>query len=179
MEKRFLGESMTMPDYPDNNPKTLAGANRLPLHLVPPSAISYLAEAMADGGRKYGPYNWRESPISVSTYIAAATRHMHAYWDGEDFAKDSGVHHLAHAMACFALLLDAYSLNVLVDDRPPKGKAADIQAAYANKNKEVVKDAAKQEFSTAGDGPVNRYFDALVNGGLSDNEENLRSEDKP
>jgi hypothetical protein len=27
---------------------------------------------------------------------------------------------------------------VLVDDRPPKGKAADIQAAYANKNKEVV-----------------------------------------
>jgi hypothetical protein len=99
--------------------------------------------AMADGARKYGPYNWRESPISVSTYISAAQRHMAAYWDGEQNAKDSGVHHLAHAMACFALLLDAESLSVLIDDRPPKGKAADIQAAYANKNKEVVIDAGE------------------------------------
>jgi hypothetical protein len=163
--------------YKDNNPKTIAGAARLPLHLVPPSAVSALAEAMADGARKYGPYNWRESPISVSPYIAAAMRHLHAFWDGEDNARDSGVSHLAHAMATLAVLTDAFSVGVAIDDRPPKGKAADIQAAYANKNKEVVKDAAKQEFSTAGDGPVNRYFDALVNGGLSDNEENLRSED--
>jgi hypothetical protein len=129
--------------YPDNNPKSLAGASRLPLHLVPPSATHHLAMAMADGARKYGPYNWRESPISVSTYISAAQRHMAAYWDGEQNAKDSGVHHLAHAMACFALLLDAESLSVLIDDRPPKGKAADIQAAYANKNKEVVIDAGE------------------------------------
>lgn len=167
-----------MSNYPDNNPKTLAGAARLPLHLVPPSAISYLAEAMADGGRKYGPYNWRESPISVSTYISAATRHMHAFWDGEDVAKDSGVHHLAHAMACFALLLDAMSLNVLVDDRPPKGKAADIQTAYANKNKEVAKDAPKQESAGKGVGPVKGYYNTLVPGWVSDDEAHLRPEDR-
>lgn len=133
-----------MSKYVDNNPKTLAGANRLPLHLVPPSATAFLAEAMADGGRKYGPYNWRTSPISVSPYYAAAKRHLDAFWDGEEVAGDSGVHHLAHAMACCAIVLDALTLDVLVDDRPPKGKAADLQAAYANKHKEVVKDAPKQ-----------------------------------
>lgn len=139
-----------MNKYPDNNPKTLAGASRLPLHLVPPSATHHLAMAMADGAKKYGPYNWRTSPISVSTYISAAQRHMSAYWDGEQNASDSGVHHLAHAMACFALLLDAESLGVLVDDRPPKGKAAELQAAYANKHKEVTnKDDSRTQGPTS------------------------------
>jgi hypothetical protein len=167
--------------YKDNNPKTIAGAARLPLHLVPPSAVSALAEAMADGARKYGPYNWRESPISVSPYIAAAMRHLHAFWDGEDNARDSGVSHLAHAMATLAVLTDAFSVGVAIDDRPPKGKAADIQAAYANKNKEVVKDAATEQ--QRGSDPVqpiidriNRWTDAVVNGRVPHDEADVRPE---
>lgn len=123
--------------YPDNNPKTLVGAAKLPLHLVPPSATHYLAMAMADGAKKYGPYNWRDIPISVSTYKSAAQRHWDAFWDGEDNAPDSGAHHLAHAMACCALLLDAMSIGKLIDDRPTKGAAAQLQADY--NNKEVAK----------------------------------------
>ncbi|MCX2894355.1 DUF5664 domain-containing protein [Stenotrophomonas lactitubi] len=120
--------------YPDNNPKTAVGAAKVPLHLVPPSAKHYLALALADGARKYGPYNWRDSKISVSVYVAAAQRHIDAFWDGEDCAEDSGVDHLAHAMACFALLLDARGVGMLHDDRPTPGAVAQLQHLFSNKN---------------------------------------------
>ena len=116
--------------YPDNNPKTAIGVTKVPLHLVPPSAKHYLAEALADGAKKYTPYNWRRAAISSSVYVAAMQRHIDAYWDGEDKAADSGVHHLAHAMACCALLLDAMSIGKLHDDRPPKGESPALHLRY-------------------------------------------------
>lgn len=122
--------------YPDNNPKTMIGASKVPLHLVPPSAKHYLAMALADGARKYGPYNWRKAPISVSVYKAALERHVDAFWDGEDLAEDSKVHHLAHAMACIALMLDSISLGIINDDRPPPGTVAELQKTFA-KTKEI------------------------------------------
>lgn len=123
--------------YPDNNPKTAHGAQKIPLDLVPPSATYFLAQAFADGAKKYGPYNWRENGISASVYYAAAKRHMDRWWDGEDVAPDSGVHHVAHAMACMALILDSMTVNKLNDNRPPKGASADLQESYVtngNKN---------------------------------------------
>ena len=127
-----------MTGYKDNNPKTLVGASKVPLHLVPPSAKHFLAEALGDGARKYGPYNWRDSKISVSVYKAALERHMDAFWDGEDYAADSGVHHVAHAMACCALILDAMSIDMLVDDRPTPGAASGLQKEYVTKKEKSV-----------------------------------------
>ena len=112
--------------YPDNNPKSASGMTKVPLHLVPPSAEYFLALALADGARKYGPYNWREAAISTSVYVAACKRHIAAFWDGETLAADSGVHHLAHAMACIALMLDAMSVGKLHDDRPPAGNVVGV-----------------------------------------------------
>ena len=124
--------------YKDNNPKTLVGASKVPLHLVPPSAKHFLAEALGDGARKYGPYNWRDSKISISTYKAAMERHMDAFWDGEDYAADSGVHHVAHAMACCALILDAMGIDMLVDDRPTPGATPVLQKEYVTKKEKSV-----------------------------------------
>lgn len=121
--------------YPDNNPKTLVGASKVPLHLIPPSAKHHLALALENGASKYGAYNWRDKTISVSVYKAAMERHMDSYWDGEEAAADSGVHHVAHAMACCALILDAMSVGMLNDDRPTKGAAARLQEEYYNKEK--------------------------------------------
>ena len=124
-------------EYPDGNPKTLAGSKKVPLHLIPPSASHFLATAMEDGAGKYGPYNWRDIPVSVSPYYAAAKRHWDAFWDGEDYASDSGVHHLAHAMACCAIVLDAMTIEgCLNDDRPTNGAAARLQKEYVEKKKE-------------------------------------------
>lgn len=106
---------------PDNNPKTrVGGALKVPLHLVPATVVAHMAMAFADGGIKYQPYNWRVEPISASVYYGAARRHIDAWWEGEDTAGDSGVHHLAHAMACLAMILDTMERpGCLNDNRPP------------------------------------------------------------
>ena len=107
--------------YPDDNPKTQFGLAKVPMHLVPPVAIAHLARAFENGAGKYGPFNWREKTISSTVYYGAAMRHLMAWYDGEDLAPDSGVHHLAHAMACLAMVLDGQSIGKLNDNRPPKG----------------------------------------------------------
>lgn len=119
-----------MSGYPDGNPKTAMGALKVPLHLVPPSATHYLALAFKDGAAKYGPYNWRDAGVSASVYVAAAKRHIDAWWDGEDLSQDAEVEHLAHAMACMAIVLDAASVGMLNDDRPTKGAAGALQRSY-------------------------------------------------
>lgn len=109
--------------YPDNNPKTVFGLKKAPLHLVPPAAIRGMAEAFANGAAKYGAFNWREKMISSTVYYAAAMRHFTDWYDRidvNDAAPDSGVHHIKHTMACLAMLLDVMDSPLLNDDRPVK-----------------------------------------------------------
>ena len=113
------------------NPKARVGALKAPLHLVPPALSIGAAYALKDGAAKYGAYNWREEPINVSTYIGAILRHLYAYQDGEDDAKDSGVSHLSHIAACCALLMDSKAHGSLVDDRHT-GAAASLLEEYLN-----------------------------------------------
>jgi hypothetical protein len=106
------------PAYPDDNPKTVHGVKKTPLHLIPPVAKAALAWVMGLGAKKYGAYNWREKRVSVSVYKAAAERHLDACWAGEWLDPESGQPHVAHAMACCAILLDAAANKSLNDDRP-------------------------------------------------------------
>ena len=108
------------------NPKDLLGVKKVQLHLVPPSSIIYEALAFEDGANKYGPYNWRKNKVILSIYIDALLRHVFAYFDGEDNAPDSKKPHLAHAKACLGVLIDALETGNLIDDRPNKGKAAEL-----------------------------------------------------
>ena len=145
LSKAKIGEVVMVPNdvdtrtisYPDNNPKTLTGVTKIPLHLVPPVAIHHEALAFADGATKYGPYNWRDKQVSSSIYYAAAMRHLMAWWDGEELSEDAGVKHLAHARACLAILLDAESINKLNDDRPTKGAASALQKENIKKDVNV------------------------------------------
>lgn len=110
----------------DTNPKTAYGLAKPSPGLVPPSAILHMALAFRDGANKYGAYNWRRDPVSVSTYVDAANRHLMSWWDGEERSQHANVHHLAHAMACMAILIDAQVQGTLVDDRPEKGNAVEV-----------------------------------------------------
>lgn len=109
---------MEMPKFPDDNPKTAFGATKPGIHAVPPVALLHLGLAMADGKRKYGLTNWRENHVTAYIYYEAAFRHLASWWDGEQDAQDSGVHHLGHVMGCCAILLDAEAGGCLIDDRP-------------------------------------------------------------
>jgi len=109
--------------YPDDNPKTVLGMAKPLTFAIPPSALIHLGGAMENGRKKYGLMNWREKGVSASVYADAAERHLMAWRDGEAIADDSGCHHLAHVMACCAILLDAMECGTLNDDRPVPGPA--------------------------------------------------------
>lgn len=123
----------------ETNPKDLVGQTKLQTWLAPRPAMIALVEALTDGAHKYGPYNWRENGVRATVYISAAERHLMAYLDGENVAEDSGVHHLGHAMACFAILLDAIAQGNIVDDRPIKGASPALLKAIHLKNEEKNK----------------------------------------
>lgn len=107
--------------YPDGNPKTAIGLKKPPMQFVPPVAIFEMGQAFKDGAVKYGPLNWRASGVSSTVYYDAMLRHAMSWFDGEDVASDSKVHHLAHVMACCAILIDAERSGTLNDDRPQPG----------------------------------------------------------
>ena len=111
---------------PDSNPKTRFGVAKPPLALIPAPAMLQMAEAFRDGAAKYGAANWRKDPVSASTYVNAALRHIVAWYDGEEVAPDSKVHHLGHAAACLAIILDAQLCGTLLNDRPPPAPTGDI-----------------------------------------------------
>lgn len=115
------------------NPKDLLGIKKVQLNLVPPSSIIYQALAMEDGAKKYGPYNWRENKVIASIYVAAAMRHLQQWYDGEELAADSQKPHLAHALACLGIIVDAKETGNLVDDRPLPGAASQLIARLEKK----------------------------------------------
>jgi dATP/dGTP diphosphohydrolase, N-terminal len=104
------------------NPKDLLGVKKISITKLPPVAVLHTAHALMDGAVKYGPYNWRDKAVVASIYVDACQRHLDAWFDGEEEAADSGVHHLGHAMACLAILLDAQETGNLIDDRPAAGR---------------------------------------------------------
>lgn len=106
------------------NPKDIIGLTKPPLRLVPPALIIHVSRAMANGAKKYGPYNWRGNRVRLTVYLEAAMRHILQKLDGEDIEPDSGCTHEAHAAACMGIILDAHACGALIDDRPTKGAAA-------------------------------------------------------
>ncbi len=104
------------------NPKDRAALNRVPLHLLPHVGRVHGAMACRDGAIKYGPYNWREKPISLMGYLGAMERHIAAIAGGEWCSTDTDppVPHLGHIVATASILLDAHEAGTLMDDRPEK-----------------------------------------------------------
>lgn len=112
-----------VPRYPQKapNPKQAYGDLKVPLGLVPPSAIALIATAMSVGANKYGPFNWRDDPVELMTYIHAMERHLYAFRDREDIDPESGCWHLALLGAGNAIMMDAIVGNTAIDNRPTAG----------------------------------------------------------
>ena len=111
-----------------SNPKEAIGAVKLNFHLVPDTMPAYACIAFTEGAYKYGAYNWRVHGVRASTYYSALNRHIKKWWNGEDMDPKTKVPHLANAMACIAIILDAGFLGKLTDDRPPKADLARLLA---------------------------------------------------
>lgn len=102
------------------NPTDVMGRMKPGLGNVPPGPLYAEARAFDAGAAKYGAFNWRGIPIKASVYHDACKRHLDQWFHGNDHAADSGVHHLAHAVACLLILLYAEQQQSLKDNRPPR-----------------------------------------------------------
>lgn len=105
-----------------SNPKDAIGSDKLPLHLWPTTATAMGCVGMMEGLSKYGRNNFREHGVRASVYVAACKRHLDAWFEGEDCAPDSGVPHLANALSCIAIIVDAKAAGKLNDDRNYRGE---------------------------------------------------------
>lgn len=110
----------------EDNPKDTIGSAKLPIHLWPETATMMGCVAMLDGALKYGRCNWRIAGVRASIYVDACRRHLGAWFEGEDADPDSGLPHLAHALACLAIIVDAEAAGMLHDDRQWPGGHRDL-----------------------------------------------------
>lgn len=108
-----------MNDTKPSNPKDAIGSKKLMMHLVPSTMNVYAAMAFTEGALKYGKYNWRVAGVRASIYLDALARHIAKWTNGEECDPDTGVPHLANALACLAIIVDAKVSGMLTDDRPP------------------------------------------------------------
>jgi len=108
------------------NPKDKIGKTKVPLSYLSGPSLVHEALAMKNGADKYGRGNWRDDPVCATIYIDAALRHIFSWLDGVEYAEDSGIHHLGHAKATLAIILDAMEQGTLIDDRPAMGTMAGV-----------------------------------------------------
>ncbi len=113
-------------DFKETNPKDQAATSRLDLTVFPDTALAYGALAFTEGHCKYGAYNYRVAGVQSSVYVAACRRHLMKWFNGEECDPKTKVPHLANALACVAVLIDAVECDKLNDDRPPKAEVAEL-----------------------------------------------------
>lgn len=88
--------------------------------LIPWDAVEQVARVMTLGAAKYGDRNW-ENGLSHGRLLAAAFRHLTAYWlhkEEADLDPEFKTHHLANAACCVLMLLSSILRNLGEDDRP-------------------------------------------------------------
>lgn len=104
-------------DVRDTNPKRQYGQSKPGIYNVPLVPLFELGRVMGNGAEKYGAFNWRKDPVSYTTYLDAIFRHWATVSEGEDHDPYSRLPHLAHIMACCAIVIDAHKHGTLIDDR--------------------------------------------------------------
>lgn len=134
-ERAFEVVAKTAESWKETNPKDMVGVRKAGLSYVPMNVVAEMGLGMLDGGCKYGRHNYRAAGVRASVYFDAAMRHLIAWWEGEDLDPDTaeldaagqsvpgtGVHHVAKALTCLAVLRDAQLQGMCEDDRPPRSK---------------------------------------------------------
>lgn len=141
-----------------SNPKDIIGSTKVPLGLVPPLTMAYLAIGHLEGDLKYGRVNWREAGVRFSIYLDAMLRHIGKLRDGEWEDQVTKVPHLASALCCASIIIDAKHAGKLIDDRPKSNEATsediDQLSKVVQNLQEIFKDKKPIDYFI--DGPKQR-----------------------
>lgn len=92
---------------------------KLPMHLVPPSMITAMAEVMQAGAEKYEERNW-EKGMKWSIVYGCLMRHLMKWWQGADIDETDGINHIKKVLGNAAMLVEYLETHPDLDDRPHK-----------------------------------------------------------
>ena len=81
--------------YDDNKPR---------YDLIPKQPLEDIAKVLTFGAGKYSDDNWKKVESGRARYYSATIRHIEAWRAGENLDSESGLPHLAHAMATLMFL---------------------------------------------------------------------------
>ena len=99
---------------------------KVPLDLIPLSAMIECARVFDYGRNKYAAWNWAKG-MDWSVPYGCLLRHMAAWFDGEDNDPESGLPHLGHAM-CNLVMLSTFARTYREgDDRPARWLGASVE----------------------------------------------------
>lgn len=85
--------------------------NKPDYSLIPPNALDDVARVLTYGAMKYSRENWHKLDNAEMRYFAAAQRHLWAVKRGEKLDPETGISHLAHAIASIMFLLEFEYIN--------------------------------------------------------------------
>lgn len=78
--------------------------------LLPVYPIEEAVKVFTFGAKKYGDNNWRKIENPHDRYYAALMRHIIPWRKGEIIDPESGLPHLAHAIANLVILMEYYRM---------------------------------------------------------------------
>lgn len=110
---------------------------KLRVDLIPISTFQAIGDVLTYGTKKYDSDNWRKG-LAWGRVYGSLLRHLMAWWSGEDFDSESGLHHLSHVLTNAAFLREYTETHPELDDRPKRietfdekiGKALDKTRKY-------------------------------------------------
>lgn len=81
-----------------------ADAGKPAWDLLPYDQLGDVVDVFGFGAQKYSPEGWQSVSSAEPRYFAAAMRHLVAWKGGQHFDQESGLPHLAHAIASLLIL---------------------------------------------------------------------------
>ena len=84
--------------------------DKIQMDLLPPLALEATAAVLTFGATKYARGNFLKG-IDYSRLYAATQRHLNAWAKGETLDHESGITHLAHAVADLMMLIHFEATN--------------------------------------------------------------------
>lgn len=103
---------------PESDPKGAAGRAKPGFKDISPAALMLEAEALRQGGVKYGYLNWAEERMKASTYFEAMLRHLFLWWLRQETDTDGFLPHPAFIRASAGIVIEQALNGKLIDDRP-------------------------------------------------------------
>ncbi|WP_428323638.1 dATP/dGTP diphosphohydrolase domain-containing protein [Nitrosopumilus sp.] len=97
----------------DANPKfkgSKHNAQKIMMELVPMSWMKDVAAVMTYGANKYAPGNWKQG-LPEEEVIGAMLRHIEQFRSGEQYDKETGLDHRAHAACELMFWMELYPVK--------------------------------------------------------------------